>query len=192
MSTHRHKVPPADVHGYLGIELEREELPRIRAVHPNTGASAAGLQAGDVVLELDRHAITSGQNLVQTLQNYRPGDTVAVRVRRESQDLSYMVTLSHPFGELLSRIAFQNQLGGALSIRRDDFTAVYQHDSVLSPADCGGPVVNLDGKAVGINIARAGRTESFILPADLVSEALREMKAESESKNQLDPTAASK
>jgi serine protease Do len=190
MSAQRHDVPPEDIRGYLGVELEREELPRIHAVHPNTGASAAGLQAGDLVLELDQQQITTGQELVKTLQRYRPGDTVVVRVRRDSQERSYMVRLSHPFGELLSRISFQNQLGGALSTRRDDFAAVYQHDSVLSPEECGGPVVNLDGKAVGINIARAGRTESFILPADLVTAAVHDMQAKAELKNPIAPSVA--
>ena len=66
-------------------------------------------------------------------------------------------------------------MGGDLSLRRDDFAAAIQHDTVLMPHECGGPVVTLDGKIVGINIARAGRTESYYLPADVVRESVDKM-----------------
>jgi serine protease Do len=87
-----------------------------------------------------------------------------------------VATLTHPFGDLLSRIAMQNQLGGALSNRRDDFPLVFQHDAVLKPQDCGGCVVNLDGKAVGLNIARAGRTETYAIPTESVLEILNKLR----------------
>ena len=38
--------------------------------------------------------------------------------------------------------------------------------------DCGGPLVDLSGKVIGINIARAGRTETYALPADVVQALL--------------------
>ena len=45
---------------------------------------------------------------------------------------------------------------------------ILQHDSVLKPSECGGPLVDLDGKVVGINIARAGRTETYAIPSEVV------------------------
>ena len=66
-------------------------------------------------------------------------------------------------------------MGGPLSNRSGDFPAALQHDSVLRPSDCGGPIVDLSGKAVGINIARAGRVESFALPADQVKPLLKDL-----------------
>src|SRR5262249_54405804 len=41
----------------------------------------------------------------------------------------------------------------------------------------GGPLVDLDGKAVGINIARAGRVESFAVPSDTVLALLPDLKS---------------
>ena len=64
----------------------------------------------------------------------------------------------------MGRSDFQNSLGGKLSVRRFGFPLAFQHDTVLRPSDCGGPVVDLDGRVVGFNIARAGRTESYALP----------------------------
>ena len=57
-------------------------------------------------------------------------------------------------------------MGTKLSNRRGGFPAILQHDSGLRPDACGGPLVDIDGKAVGINIARAGRTETYAIPSD--------------------------
>src|SRR6185295_17501933 len=101
------------------------------------------------------------------IREYGPGTTLELTIRRGEEEHVLSATLTHPFGNFLSRIAQQNHMGGSLSLRRTGFPAVIQHDTVLSPEDCGGPVVDIDGAAVGLNIARAGRTESFALPADI-------------------------
>jgi S1-C subfamily serine protease len=41
---------------------------------------------------------------------------------------------------------------------------------------CGGPVVDLSGKAVGVNIARAGRVETYAVPADTAKLLIRELR----------------
>src|SRR5262249_11927645 len=42
---------------------------------------------------------------------------------------------------------------------------------------CGGPLVDLDGKTVGINIARAGRTETYAIPSEEVQALLADLKS---------------
>ena len=54
---------------------------------------------------------------------------------------------------------------------------ILQHDTVLAPNECGGPLIDLDGKTVGINIARAGRVETYAIPAETVAALLPDMKA---------------
>jgi serine protease Do len=66
-------------------------------------------------------------------------------------------------------------MGGDLSERRSGFPAVLQHDSVLGPEECGGPVIDLAGRAIGINIARAGRTESYAIPDDVLRPLIDEL-----------------
>ena len=68
-------------------------------------------------------------------------------------------------------------MGGELSGRRTGFPAVLQTDMVVEPKDCGGPVVDLDGKVLGINIARAGRVETWILPSENIRPLLDDLKA---------------
>src|SRR4029077_19551483 len=62
----------------------------------------------------------------------------------------------------------QDKMGSKLSDRRGGFPSILQHDTVVQPQDCGGPVIDLDGKAVGINIARAGRTETYAIPSEAI------------------------
>jgi serine protease Do len=66
-------------------------------------------------------------------------------------------------------------MGGPLSVRSADFPLVLQHDTVLRPIDCGGPVCDLSGKVVGVNIARAGRVESYAIPADQITGLLPDL-----------------
>ena len=62
----------------------------------------------------------------------------------------------------------QESVWGELSEVRSGFQRVLQHDTVLKPEDCGGPVIDLSGDVVGVNVARAGRIETLALPAKQV------------------------
>jgi S1-C subfamily serine protease len=60
-----------------------------------------------------------------------------------------------------------------LSDVRIGFTEVIQHDSILRPNQCGGPLVNLDGEVVGINTAKevlltGSQGLGFAIPAYMV------------------------
>ena len=44
------------------------------------------------------------------------------------------------------------------------------HDIVIHPDECGGPIVDTDGRVVGINIARALRVSTFAIPANVVQQ----------------------
>ena len=68
-------------------------------------------------------------------------------------------------------------MGSALSSRRVGYSTILQHDSVVRPADCGGPIVDLDGHVIGINICRAGRTESWAVPSEVVEAVLADLKS---------------
>ena len=70
----------------------------------------------------------------------------------------------------------QNSMGSRLSRRRKAFPDAFQHDSMLTAKNCGGPVVNIDGHVVGINIARAGRVASYSLPVTTIEPILAELK----------------
>jgi serine protease Do len=51
------------------------------------------------------------------------------------------------------------------------FGDVLAHDAIVWPEQCGGPVVDLDGHVVGLNIARFDRTATHALEAKAVAKA---------------------
>jgi serine protease Do len=74
-----------------------------------------------------------------------------------------------------------NEMGSMTSQRAEDFALVIQHDTVLQNWQCGGALMNLDGKAVGLNIARAGRVASYALPGSVVKPAIARLIAHAKS-----------
>ena len=65
----------------------------IASVSPNGAAAAAGLQAGDVIVQFDNKTVTDTQSLGDALANHNPGDTVSVNVVRGTQQLTINVKL---------------------------------------------------------------------------------------------------
>jgi serine protease Do len=156
--------------GALGIQLAaRDDAAQIEEVVPEMAADKAGLKSGDVITQVNDKQIATRQQLVETIRGHMPGESIELKVRRGSENLSIRATLGS-LSTLIhgDRADFQNSLGGSLSTRRAGFPLAIQHDTVLKPNECGGPIVDLDGKAVGLNIARAGRVESYALPAAVV------------------------
>ena len=62
-------------------------------VTPNGPAASAGLQAGDVIVQVDNKSVTDVQSLADALLSKNPGDTVAVTVYRGNQQMTANVKL---------------------------------------------------------------------------------------------------
>ena len=63
------------------------------------------------------------------------------------------------------------QMSGPVSKRKDNFPLILQHD-LLAKEAMGGPIFNLKGECVGINIARVDRVTVFTLPAEIVKQTV--------------------
>ena len=167
--------------GFLGVTLDdatdddgKVVGAKVKDVSLGSAARRAGVKIGDVILGLNDKAIVGHQNLRDLLDTSSPGQKVTLKVKRQGKELSLSVTLAA--GEK-SRGDIQNSMGGELSGRRTGFPAVLQTDMVVEPKNCGGPVVDLDGNVLGINIARAGRVETWILPSENIRPLLIDLKA---------------
>jgi serine protease Do len=158
----------------LGIQLDlAENIARVASVAPGLAAERAGLKDGDIIRKVNGEEVKGRPHLQQTIRSHQPGDKITLLLERDGKLETAEATLSN-MADLVhdERSDFQNSLGGALSDRRTGFPLAIQHDSVLRPSECGGPIVDLDGKVVGLNIARAGRVESYALPAAVVRETV--------------------
>lgn len=161
--------------GFLGIVVAPlEDGIKAQMVIPDGAAAEAGIKKEDRILSVEGRPIPDADTLFNVLQKTRPGDEISVRIRREDEELKLKVKLGK---RPKDRSDVQNGMGSELSHRRTGFPVILQHDTILRPSDCGGPVADLDGKVVGINIARAGRTETYAIPSEVVKTLLADLKS---------------
>jgi serine protease Do len=167
------RLPP---NGALGIQLAKDdEAARITDVKEGLAAAQAGLRKDDVIRKVDNEEIKGSEQLREAIRWHYPGEKVKLVIERNGKPQTVEATLGS-LSEVLprdERSDFQNTLGNeGLSERRTGFPLAIQHDSLLKPKECGGPIVDLNGQVVGLNIARAGRVESYALPAATVRETV--------------------
>jgi serine protease Do len=72
----------------------------VRTVSPNTPASQAGFQTGDILVAVDGVNIENGQTLGGLIQNKQVGEQVQFMVHRGSQSLTLTATLEERPGNL--------------------------------------------------------------------------------------------
>ena len=162
----------------IGVSIDgnsSEQGARILQTLPRSSAAAVGLRQDDVITKINETDIENHATLAEFFEKVTPGDQLKLTVLRGSQILSVTLQAMN-VSELAERRDAMNQ-GGPFGISRvhDGFPGVVQHDSILRPTDCGGPIVTLDGRLVGVNIARAGRTETYTIPATKLRQVVKEL-----------------
>jgi serine protease Do len=174
--------------GFLGIQMEPvsagwfggEGGIKITLVTPRSAAEKGGLKADDLILSVNGHKLTDIEGMQNFMNKTKSGDVLTLKVKRrdkesgEEEEKELKVTLGQAPQD---RGDMQNNMGSKLSERRTGFPTYFQHDTVLKPQDCGGPVVDLDGHVLGVNIARAGRTESYAIPSETLEPIIAELKS---------------
>ncbi|MGO8751279.1 MAG: S1C family serine protease [Thermoguttaceae bacterium] len=173
---------PPKTRGWLGIELRAGPSGvAVDNVASGSPAAKADLHAGDEIRRIDGAAVTSTNQVVTTVGAHPSGQTIKLLVHRKEKDVDkdveIIATMGKPQPVRLPQDAWG---GGPFSDRRSGFPQVLPHDTPLQPKDCGGPLVDTEGRAVGINIARALRVTTYALPARIVQETVTALKREPE------------
>jgi len=179
-------VPPAKANpkgggankgaGTLGVYLYDSSLGvRVTGIVTDGAAQKANVKIDDVILKVSDKAVKDTEELLQVLAKHKPDDTVVLKVLRGTEELELKATLGKQSAGGGPPKQDQNSMGSKLSNRRAGFPTILQHDSVVLPEDCGGPLVDLEGRVVGINIARAGRVESYAIPAEIIRPLLTDL-----------------
>jgi serine protease Do len=167
----------------IGFDLGTTEA-KIGQVLPGMGAEKAGLQAGDVITAVNDTVVTNRIQVIEMVREFREGQTIRLMIERDEDEFGVDIKLMVPRGEIGLASFYQQQyrrLTGRVSHRSEGFQEVIEHDTVLQPWLCGGPLVNLDGEAIGLNIARAGRVSTYALPAKLIREVIEKLKSSEKS-----------
>lgn len=160
--------------GGLGVYLEdgADGRARISDVVPGSGADQAGLQSGDLILRIDGNDQPNKRRVRYTLGNMFPGEEVRLTLTRTDDDGSAgrQVEVEAQIRDLsmLAESINDTSVNGPRNERISGFDRVIQHDAVLQPQQCGGPLVDTQGRVVGLNIARAGRVMTLALPSSLM------------------------
>jgi serine protease Do len=174
-----HRIRPQ--RAFIGIRFDiRTAVPRIDEVREGFSAEQAGLKPGDVIVAVNGTSVTNREAVVEMLREFREGQTVKLRLQRGDQefaaDVKMMAPSADPAGDWFWSNEVPSRLTGEVSHRAQGFEKALEHDTVLQPWLCGGPLVNLEGKGIGLNIARASRVTTYALPAGLVKRLFENLK----------------
>lgn len=181
VSANTREVPAAGG-AVLGVRFKaKSKALVIEEVTEKSGAKEAGLQKGDVLLRLAGVAVTQIQEIAEALKDRKTGSLVKITYRRGKEERTADVRLaarSEMFSDQTNR---NDMMSGDFSKRRSGFPRVLQHDILSSSKTVGGPLLDREGRCLGMNIARANRAESYAIPVeDLKALAARLMKEAAE------------
>lgn len=112
------------------FEIERETGVYIRSISPGSAAEEAGLQKGDIVLEVDGVATLRNSELLEQLGRRRPGDEVVLTIERAGEELDIAAVLKNQVGNTdvvtaETKPAFYDRLGAELGALTPEGAAEY-------------------------------------------------------------------
>lgn len=188
--------------GFLGIAMEWHPegvlIPQPEgerpSVSPGSAAEKAGLKVGDVITAINGKPVRSPRELTDIVTSHRPYDEIELTYRRDGADHTAKAVLGSreeivaavladgkkitesEFRRMMRQMDPTANMGGRGNSVADGFPTALQNDLFINVDECGGPIVGIDGRALGINIARAERTKTFAIPASTMKELLAEVK----------------
>jgi serine protease Do len=160
----------AEARGWLLLDIEATNSGmKVIKINPRSYAKDV-VEIGDTITQLDGSEVRTLDQFVEVSEKAKrvAGDRVAVSFLRSGKPMQASVAWSpETYGGDWERDEFND--------RRSGFAAVFTHDAVITPQDCGGVVIDAQGRAVGLNIARADRHETHAIPAETVLRELQKL-----------------
>lgn len=167
---------------FLGIRMEIDgNGVRIERVLPSGAAQRNGMKQGDVIMSVNGRAVDHPTTLAAAIGAFKPGDKISVRFMREDKIRTIDLILTSKFvneDAMLPLYRDEQFQGQFASTHAGGFPKVIQIDADVYPRQVGGPLLGINGKALGIVIARADRFPAFAIPADAVATVFEQLKIE--------------
>ncbi|SFH34084.1 S1C family serine protease [Pedobacter insulae] len=160
-------LPKSSSIPYLGIAVLYKSTPAtVSVIKPGTPAARAGIKAGDSILSINGIILHQASDFTPTLAKFWAGEQVQVVWRSAGKQHEQQIPLidrafvpsNHPV----------DKFAGGNSTRRDGFPAVFVHDAIILPTQCGAPIVDIHGNLLGITIARYSRAVALGLPTPVI------------------------
>jgi serine protease Do len=174
---------------FLGIRPQTDQN-GVRIVQVIAGGAAErnGLQADDVILSIDGRNLQTAEQLMSRVRDFSPGDRVSVRYMRDERIINIELVLTarftneNPLLPLYDTMEMQGVPQRFANTHAGGFPKVLQIDADVYPSKVGGPLLDLQGRSLGIVIARADRFPTYVIPAASVQEVFVKLKGEAEVK----------
>ncbi|MDE6091502.1 MAG: PDZ domain-containing protein, partial [Ruminococcus sp.] len=65
----------------------------VQSVQEGSAAALAGIQKGDVIIDIEGEAITNATELNKIKNNYKAGDTIKITISRAGEDITVEMVL---------------------------------------------------------------------------------------------------
>ncbi len=140
------------------------EILRITELAPNGSAMRAGLMVGDELRQIDMTGMVSLQDIADVFTARQPGDWLTLGIRRRAELTTTQAQLQFDPSLKFEKTEFLDGRTGRVSQRRSGFHGVLQHDAAIDPEACGGPLFDINGKLIAVNIARRARESTLAIP----------------------------
>ncbi len=90
-----------DINGDLAKEknLKVKEGAYVDSLPDNSAAREAGIESGDVIVQVDGKPVIKSADLLEQIGTHRPGDEVNVLVNRKGREMSYQIVLANQKGK---------------------------------------------------------------------------------------------
>lgn len=164
--------------GFLGIQMNPETTGdgvQVSSVVKGSAAEAVGILDGDYITKIEGEPVKGFFELSNRLRRLKNGEQPTIELRRGRKTLQVKPILRGRTDKQRKsrRLERMDRMSGSRSEVRAEFSHVIQSDMALEASDVGLPVVDLQGRIVGLVIARAGRISTLILPGDDIVKVLQ-------------------
>ncbi|MCU0712829.1 MAG: trypsin-like peptidase domain-containing protein [Pirellula sp.] len=159
--------------GHLGAFNNADDGIKLYSTH----LSPEALKKGDVLLSINGQRITNLDRFNQIMKPSDgkvigfPGDPVQLEIRRGEQKMNLAVNLSR-------RPTALRQSSQPTSARDSGFADAFDCDLSLYPIECGAPIINDQGRALGIAIAVRGDGYLYVVSNEALRQFLNSGKSE--------------
>jgi serine protease Do len=153
----------------MGIRMDEKPMKqgvRLLSIAEDSPAAAAGMEAGDILTRIAQETVKDVKTVHEIIRRHQPGDLVSIHYLRDGDAKTARVRLASRT-RIMMNWEGEDFANGGISIRTDDFPRILQHDLPLGVQDMGSPLYDLEGHALGINIARVDRVTTFALPTSV-------------------------
>jgi serine protease Do len=126
-------------------------------------AKVVGIEPGDRLVSIAGRQIAADQDLAESVSDKRSGDVVSVVLIRGGKTMTLQLPL---LPEVLNKETTPS--ASYATWRLDDFPIALEYSPPVTTTECGGPLVDLSGRVIGITVGRSESHAGWAIPADEV------------------------